>query len=93
MEVSPLGAAPGADAAPAQSLASDGPIRQTVTLGSLLGKGAGQHRDVFAALAQRRDVNGDYAQAVKEISAEISFQDFIFQSAMCGTDDAHIHGD
>ena len=49
----------------------------------------GQGADVFAALAQRGDADGNYAQAIVEIFAEFLLRDQFLQIAIGGGDDAH----
>src|SRR5690606_21129580 len=50
-----------------------------------------QQRDVLAALAQRRGVQGDHGQPVVEVLAEARPGDLLLQVAMGGGDDAHVH--
>src|SRR5207253_1848690 len=49
-----------------QCVTSDWPFRQTMTLGSLTGKGFGQNGNVFASFAQRSDVDSNHAQSIEE---------------------------
>jgi hypothetical protein len=49
--------------------------------------------DVFAALAQGRQAQGEDEDAVKEILAEFAVADLGFEVAMCGDYDANIDGD
>jgi hypothetical protein len=50
-----------------------------------------QQRYVFAALAQRRDYDAVYVQAVKQVLAELAFAHHLFQVAVGGGHDAHVH--
>src|SRR6266852_2734807 len=50
-----------------------------------------QDRNVFLAIAQRRNEEGNYVQAVEEILAEGAAGDFLFEIFICGGDDAHIY--
>ena len=49
-----------------------------------------QHRDVFAALAQRRHVDVDDAQPVEQVLAELAGRDALGQVAVGRRDDAHV---
>src|SRR6185503_18378325 len=51
---------------------------------------AGQRQDVVAALAQRREVNGQRADAVIEVFAQFALLDGVIDAAVCGGDDAAI---
>jgi hypothetical protein len=51
---------------------------------------ARQLDDILAALAQRRQADGDHVQAIEQILAELALADRLAQVAMGGGDDAHI---
>ncbi|SVK48402.1 Uncharacterized protein conserved in bacteria [Acinetobacter baumannii] len=59
-------------------------------LGGDLQEVARQPRDVFPALAQRRQVYADHVQAVEQILAELAFLYPQFQVLVRGGDDAHV---
>src|SRR5580698_7664385 len=61
--------------------------------GEFLQKMAGEERNIFFALAQRRDHEGDYVEAVEKIFTKIALGDFIFEIFVGGGDDADIDGD
>ena len=61
--------------------------------GEFLEKMAGEERDIFLALAQRRDHERNHVEAVEKIFAKISLGDFFFQIFVGGGNDAHIDGD
>src|SRR5271156_5746247 len=50
-----------------------------------------QRQDVFAALAQRRNLEWDYAQAEIRVSAEFAGRHFAAQLAIGRRHDAHVH--
>ena len=50
-----------------------------------------QRKDVFFAIAQRRDEDRDDRQAIVKILAEVAFAHGFFQIAIGRGDDAHIH--
>ena len=50
-----------------------------------------QQRNVFFALAQRRQVDGDDVQAVIQVFAELALAHGLPQIDVGGGDDAHIH--
>src|SRR5581483_4111746 len=56
-----------------------------------LEKVAGEQGDVFFAVAQRRDFDGDDAQAIVKVFAEAAFGDELFQVFVGGGDDADVH--
>jgi len=49
-----------------------------------------QQTDIFDALTQRWKFNGEYAQPIKEVSAEFTIVDHLNEISMRGTDHAHI---
>ena len=49
----------------------------------------GQQRNVFVALAQRRQVNRDDVDAVEQVLAELALRDHLGQILIGGGDDAH----
>ena len=51
---------------------------------------APQLDDILAALAQRRQADGDHVQTIEQILAELALADRLAQVAMGGGDDAHI---
>ena len=51
----------------------------------------GQQRHIFNALAQRRHVEWNHVQPVKQIFAKISALDFFFQILVGGRHHANIH--
>src|SRR5580700_431349 len=51
---------------------------------------AGQQRDIFAALAQRWQMDGDHAQPVVKVLAETAFGDFFFEVFVGGGDYSHV---
>ena len=59
-------------------------------LGAARQEEAGQHGDVLAALAQRRQAQADHVQAVKEVFAEDAVAHPLFQVLVGGRDDTHI---
>src|ERR1700675_642774 len=52
---------------------------------------ARQERNVFAAVSQRREVNGNYAQAIEEILAKTALGDFLFEVLVGSRDYADVH--
>ncbi len=52
---------------------------------------AREQRDIFAAFAQGRQVDGNHAEAVVKILAEAAFGDFLGEIFVGGGDDADIH--
>src|SRR5580765_4836899 len=50
-----------------------------------------QKGNVFAALAKRRKVNGNYAKAVVQILAEAALGDLFLELLVGGGDDANVH--
>ena len=52
---------------------------------------ASEQWNVFAALAQRRKLQRNDAQAVVEVLAEAAFGDFLFEVLVGGGDDADVH--
>ena len=48
-------------------------------------------RDIFATLSQWRYAHGVNTEPVEQVFPEASLQDFLFQVAVGGGDDAHIH--
>ena len=57
---------------------------------ALLQKETGQRRNVFGALAQRRQTQPDHVEAVKKIFAKSTELDPVFEILMGRGDDAHI---
>ncbi len=53
----------------------------------------GEQRNVFAAGAQRRQVDGDDVEAVEEILAEAAVAHRLAQIDVGGGEDAHVHLD
>ena len=51
---------------------------------------AGEERDVFLAVAQGRDVEGDDVEAVEEVFAEVAAGDLLFEVFVGGGDDADV---
>ena len=51
-----------------------------------------QQRQVFAPLAQRRQVDGQDVQPVEEVFAEAAVGDHLPQIALGAGDDAHVDG-
>ncbi len=49
-----------------------------------------QQRNVFAALAQRRQIEGDYIQAVEKVLAEFPFLHHLPEVNVGGGNDAHV---
>ena len=49
-----------------------------------------QQRNIFAAAAQRRQIDGDDVEAIEEIVAELAFAHRLAQIDVGGGDDAHI---
>src|SRR5581483_2030452 len=54
---------------------------------------AGQHRDVFAALAQWRQYHREYVQAIIEVVTEAAVADHLRQVVVSGRHHAHVHPD
>ena len=54
---------------------------------------AGEERDVFLAVAQGRDVEGDDVEAVEEVFAEVAAGDLFFEVFVGGGDDAGVDVD
>ena len=52
----------------------------------------GEHRDVFAALTQRRQPDRQHVQPVEEVLAELPFGDHPAQAALRPGDDPHVDG-
>src|SRR5271168_5552782 len=52
---------------------------------------AGEQRNIFAAFAQGRQVDGDDAETVVEVLAEAAFGDFLGEIFVGGGNDAHVH--
>ena len=50
-----------------------------------------QERNILWPLAQWRNGNRKHVQAVVKIAAKLLFQNHLFQIAVCGSHDAHIH--
>ena len=50
-----------------------------------------EHRDVVAALAQRRDADRDHVEAVVQVLLEAAVGDHLLQVAVGGGDDADVH--
>ena len=50
-----------------------------------------QQRNIFAALAQRRQIEADYVEAVKQVFAEAAFFHHLAEIHVGGGDDAHVH--
>src|SRR5215470_6837227 len=50
-----------------------------------------QQRNVFPPLAQRRDMNTDDIQAIKQILAKPTLLHLFLQISVCRCDDAHVH--
>src|SRR6056297_1964260 len=67
--------------------------RALVLLGVFLQQLARKDQPAALALAQRRDVHGDLADAVVEVLAEAALLDEIRDLLIGGADHAHIHGD
>src|SRR5436190_18425405 len=54
-------------------------------------EGIGERGNVFASLAQWRNLDRHYLQTVKQVRAKISVLDFFFQCAMRRANDAHVN--
>ena len=59
--------------------------------GELAQEVVGQQRDVFAPVAHRRHVKGDYVQAIEQVFAEIAALDLFVQVLIGGRHHAHVH--
>src|SRR5207247_25878 len=62
-----------------------------VTVSGGAGKCLRKQRNIFSPLPQRRNINRNNAETVKEISAEIPRSDFLFEGPMRGADNANVH--
>src|SRR5262249_44826508 len=51
-----------------------------------------QHWNVFAALAQWRNIDRDDAQPIEEVRSKLSLFNLLFQRTMRRADDADVHG-
>src|SRR5215469_11473801 len=54
---------------------------------------AGKNRNVFLAVAQRRNKEGNDVEAIEQILAEAAVRDFLFEILVGGGDDADVHAD
>ena len=71
-----------------------GRIEELVVLAAIVSEEVvHQRRDIFLALAQRRQRDVDHVQPVVEILAEVAFLDQLQQVGIGGGQDAHIHLD
>ncbi len=68
-------------------------VGAAVLLAELGEEFAGEERDVFLAIAQRRDVEGDDVEAVEEVFAEVAAGDLLFEVLVGGGDDAGVDVD
>ena len=59
--------------------------------GEFVQKVPGQQRNIFAALAQRRNKKWNHVQPVEKILAKIPLADFFFQVFVGGRDHARVH--
>src|SRR5262245_54421331 len=54
-------------------------------------KVARKDRNILFAVAERRNVKGNYVQAIEEVLPEGSASDFLVEVFVGGGDDAHVH--
>jgi|SRR5580704_2149331 hypothetical protein len=47
--------------------------------------------NVFLAIAERRDEEGNYVQAIKKVLAEGATRDFLFEIFVCGGEYTNVH--
>ena len=74
-----------------QAFRSDAPRGRSFSSEYRCRKKSDQQRNIFFALPQRRQVDGDDVQPVKEIFAELAFAHLLFQVHIGGGNDAHVH--
>src|ERR1041384_6880674 len=60
---------------------------------SLSRKRGREHWNIFSTIPQRRDIDRYYTQTVKEVGAEISILDLVFQITMRGADNPNVDSD
>src|SRR5581483_5611092 len=77
----------------AQRFLGDLADRPLIFRGKLADEKVHQQGDIFLALTQRRQVDGDDVQAVKEIFAESALTAELLQVHVGGGDDAHVYLD
>src|SRR5215470_503887 len=52
----------------------------------------GQNGDVFSAVAQRRNEEGNHVQAIEQILTKSAAGDFLFKILVCRGENAHVDG-
>lgn len=60
---------------------------------ALIDEVANQPRDILAAITQSRQMQGKYPEAVEQVTAKFFFFDRLYQIAIGGGDQAHVHPD
>jgi hypothetical protein len=63
---------------------------QIVLFGEVFEEAVDEQRDVFAAAAQRRQVDGDDVEAIEEVVAELALANGLAQIDVGGGDDADV---
>src|SRR5579862_18793 len=84
-------ARPGVGQQRPQGFRTDSAHRAIVLFGVFLQKEIDQQRNIFSALAEGREFDGDYVQPIKKIFAEATIAYSLAQVYVGGGDDAHVH--